>query len=121
MRPGLGFGGGCLPNDLCGFMARAGELGVGQALTILREVDAINNRRRERMVDLAREQAGGNLSGKRITVWGAAFKPDTDDIRDSPALAVAHKLHELGAVAVIPAGGSGSAIAAARWWPASPR
>ncbi|WEH12192.1 UDP-glucose/GDP-mannose dehydrogenase family protein [Streptomyces sp. VNUA24] len=97
MRPGLGFGGGCLPKDLRGFMARAGELGAGQALTILREVDAINNRRRERMVDLAREQAGDNLNGKRITVWGAAFKPDTDDIRDSPALAVAQKLHELGA------------------------
>lgn len=97
MRPGLGFGGGCLPKDIRGFMARAGELGVGQALTILREVDVINNRRRERMVDLAREQVGGDLSGKRITVWGAAFKPDTDDIRDSPALAVAQELHELGA------------------------
>ncbi|MGP4052889.1 UDP-glucose dehydrogenase family protein [Streptomyces sp. 2A115] len=97
MRPGLGFGGGCLPKDIRGFMARAGELGVDQALTILREVDAINNRRRERMVDLAREQVGGTLADRRITVWGAAFKPDTDDIRDSPALAVARKLHELGA------------------------
>lgn len=97
MRPGLGFGGGCLPKDIRGFMARAGELGVDQALTILREVDAINNRRRERMVDLAREQLDGNLLGKQITVWGAAFKPNTDDIRDSPALAVAQKLHELGA------------------------
>ncbi|MFE7834731.1 UDP-glucose dehydrogenase family protein [Streptomyces sp. NPDC057474] len=101
MRPGLGFGGGCLPKDIRGFMARAGELGAGQALTILREVDAINNRRRERMVDLAREQVSGNLSGKRITVWGAAFKPDTDDIRDSPALAVAQKLHELGATVTV--------------------
>ncbi|MEU0351437.1 UDP-glucose/GDP-mannose dehydrogenase family protein [Streptomyces sp. NPDC006237] len=97
MRPGLGFGGGCLPKDIRGFMARAGELGVDQALTILREVDAINNRRRERMVDLAREQLDGNLMGKQITVWGAAFKPNTDDIRDSPALAVAQKLHHLGA------------------------
>ncbi|WP_393063359.1 UDP-glucose dehydrogenase family protein [Streptomyces sp. LN549] len=97
MRPGLGFGGGCLPKDIRGFMARAGELGVDQALTILREVDAINNRRRERMVDLAREQLDGNLLGKQITVWGAAFKPNTDDIRDSPALAVTQKLHELGA------------------------
>ncbi|UUU19136.1 UDP-glucose dehydrogenase family protein [Streptomyces sp. DSM 40750] len=101
MRPGLGFGGGCLPKDIRGFMARAGELGVDQALTILREVDAINNRRRERMVDLAREQVGGNLGGRRITVWGAAFKPDTDDIRDSPALAVARKLHELGATVTV--------------------
>ncbi|HEY9326713.1 MAG TPA: UDP-glucose/GDP-mannose dehydrogenase family protein [Streptomyces sp.] len=101
MRPGLGFGGGCLPKDIRGFMARAGELGADQALTILREVDAINNRRRERMVDLAREQCDGNLGGKRITVWGAAFKPDTDDIRDSPALAVAQKLHELGAIVTV--------------------
>ncbi|MFF2131779.1 UDP-glucose dehydrogenase family protein [Streptomyces olivochromogenes] len=101
MRPGLGFGGGCLPKDIRGFMARAGELGVDQALTILREVDAINRRRRERMVDLAREQCEGILMGKRITVWGAAFKPETDDIRDSPALAVAHKLHELGAAVTV--------------------
>nr|AHE39008.1 UDP-glucose 6-dehydrogenase [Streptomyces sp. FR1]AHE39506.1 UDP-glucose 6-dehydrogenase [Streptomyces sp. F2] len=101
MRPGLGFGGGCLPKDIRGFMARAGELGVGQALTILREVDTINNRRRERMVDLAREQLDGNLAGKRITIWGAAFKPDTDDIRESPALAVAQKLHELGATVTV--------------------
>ncbi|MGW1687629.1 UDP-glucose dehydrogenase family protein [Streptomyces albidoflavus] len=101
MRPGLGFGGGCLPKDIRGFMARAGELGADQALTILREVDAINSRRRERMVDLAREQCDGNLAGKRITVWGAAFKPNTDDIRDSPALAVAQKLHELGATVTV--------------------
>ncbi|WP_338684757.1 UDP-glucose/GDP-mannose dehydrogenase family protein [Streptomyces acidiscabies] len=101
MRPGLGFGGGCLPKDIRGFMARAGELGVDQALTILREVDAINNRRRERMVDLAREQLDGNLMSKRITVWGAAFKPETDDIRDSPALAVAQRLQELGATVTV--------------------
>ncbi|MEV0125985.1 UDP-glucose/GDP-mannose dehydrogenase family protein [Streptomyces sp. NPDC050703] len=101
MRPGLGFGGGCLPKDIRGFMARAGELGVDQALTILREVDSINNRRRERMVDLARRQLDGGLVGKRVTVWGAAFKPDTDDVRDSPALAVAQKLHELGATVTV--------------------
>ncbi|MFH8737125.1 UDP-glucose dehydrogenase family protein [Streptomyces sp. NPDC017964] len=101
MRPGLGFGGGCLPKDIRGFMARAGELGADQALTILREVDAINNRRRERMVDLTRQQLDGNLAGKRITIWGAAFKPNTDDIRDSPALAVAQNLHELGATVTV--------------------
>lgn len=101
MRPGLG--GCCLPKDIRGFMARAGELGAGQALTILREVDAINNRRRERMVGLARQQLDGNLAGKRITVWGAAFKPNTDDIRDSPALAVVQKLHELGAEVTVTA------------------
>ena len=97
MRPGLGFGGGCLPKDIRGFMARAGELGADQALTFLREVDAINKRRRTRMVDLAREECDGTLRGKHITVWGAAFKPGTDDIRDSPALDVAEHLHRLGA------------------------
>ena len=97
MRPGLGFGGGCLPKDIRGFMARAGELGADQALTFLREVDAINKRRRTRMVDLAREECDGTLRGKRITVWGAAFKPSTDDIRDSSALDVAEHLHRLGA------------------------
>ncbi|MFD3646563.1 UDP-glucose dehydrogenase family protein [Streptomyces cyaneofuscatus] len=101
MRPGLGFGGGCLPKDLRGFMARAGELGVDQALAFLREVDAINHRRRERVVTLAQEQLGGELVGRRITVWGTAFKPDTDDIRDSPALAVAQRLHELGATVTV--------------------
>lgn len=101
MRPGLGFGGGCLPKDIRGFMARAGELGVNQALTILREVDSINDRRRERMVDLARQQFDGDLAGKRVTIWGAAFKPHTDDVRDSPALAVAQKLHELGATVTV--------------------
>ncbi|MEU4493043.1 UDP-glucose/GDP-mannose dehydrogenase family protein [Streptomyces sp. NPDC023998] len=101
MRPGLGFGGGCLPKDVRGFMTRAEELGTDQAAVLLREVDAINNRRRERMVHLAREQCDGDLMGKQITVWGAAFKPETDDIRDSPALAVAQKLHELGATVTV--------------------
>jgi UDPglucose 6-dehydrogenase len=87
--PGLGFGGGCLPKDIRAFMARAGELGADQALAFLKEVDAINMRRRARMVDLAREQCDGSFLGKRITVWGAAFKPETDDVRDSPALNVA--------------------------------
>jgi UDPglucose 6-dehydrogenase len=87
--PGLGFGGGCLPKDIRAFMARAGELGADQALTFLKEVDAINMRRRTRMVDLAREQCDGSFLGKRVAVWGAAFKPDSDDVRDSPALNVA--------------------------------
>ena len=95
--PGLGFGGGCLPKDIRAFMARAGELGVDQALAFLKEVDAINMRRRTRMVDLAREQCDGSLLGKRVAVWGAAFKPNSDDIRDSPALTVAASIHLQGA------------------------
>ncbi|MDK8797867.1 UDP-glucose/GDP-mannose dehydrogenase family protein [Corynebacterium sp. MSK044] len=93
---GLGFGGGCLPKDIRAFMARAGELGADQALTFLREVDAINMRRRERVVDLSREILG-SLIGRRITVLGAAFKPNSDDVRDSPALAVAGQLNLAGA------------------------
>ena len=94
---GLGFGGGCLPKDIRAFMARAGELGADQALTFLREVDSINMRRRVRMVDLAREQCGGSIAGRRIAVLGAAFKPDSDDIRDSPALSVAAQMQLQGA------------------------
>lgn len=93
---GLGFGGGCLPKDIRAFMARAGELGADQALTFLREVDAINMRRRQRVVDLAREELG-SLIGRRVTVLGAAFKPNSDDVRDSPALAVAGQLSLAGA------------------------
>ncbi|WP_040421696.1 UDP-glucose dehydrogenase family protein [Corynebacterium timonense] len=93
---GLGFGGGCLPKDIRAFMARAGEVGADQALTFLREVDAINMRRRQRVVDIAREELG-SLIGRRVTVLGAAFKPNSDDVRDSPALAVAGQLSLAGA------------------------
>ncbi|MFE3547394.1 UDP-glucose dehydrogenase family protein [Streptomyces kronopolitis] len=101
MRPGLGFGGGCLPKDLGGFTTRADELGADQAVGILREAAAVNARRRQRIIDLAREELGTDLRGKRITVWGAAFKAETDDIRDSPALAVAQALHDLGATVTV--------------------
>jgi UDPglucose 6-dehydrogenase len=101
LRAGLGFGGGCLPKDIRAFMARAGELGVDQALTFLREVDEINQRRRSRTVDMAREAVGGRLRDKRVAVWGAAFKPDSDDVRDSPALHVAAALHTEGADVIV--------------------
>jgi UDPglucose 6-dehydrogenase len=101
LRAGLGFGGGCLPKDIRAFMARAGELGADEALTFLREVDAVNLRRRSHAVDLATMALDGDLVGRRITVLGAAFKPDSDDIRDSPALAVASMLHERGADVVV--------------------
>jgi UDPglucose 6-dehydrogenase len=101
LNPGLGFGGGCLPKDIRAFMARAGELGADQALTFLREVDAINMRRRARMVDLARVMVGGSFRGCTVGVLGAAFKPHSDDIRDSPALDVAVTIgREGGAVTV---------------------
>jgi len=97
LKAGLGFGGGCLPKDIRAFMARAEELGVVQAVAFLREVDAINLRRRARMIDLAVEELSGRVDGKRIGVWGASFKPDSDDIRDSPALDVASALQARGA------------------------
>ncbi|MFJ8233186.1 UDP-glucose dehydrogenase family protein [Streptomyces sp. NPDC094448] len=93
LRAGIGFGGGCLPKDIRAFMARAGELGADQALTFLREVDSINMRRRTHMVELAREAVGGSFLGKRVAVLGATFKPDSDDVRDSPALNVAGQIH----------------------------
>ncbi|WP_395109367.1 UDP-glucose dehydrogenase family protein [Actinomadura sp. SCN-SB] len=96
LGPGLGFGGGCLPKDIRAFMARAGELGVDQALTFLREVDEINIRRRIRMVDLARAQLGGSFVGRTVGVLGAAFKPNSDDVRDSPALDVAATIRAQG-------------------------
>ncbi|MCI2266949.1 UDP-glucose dehydrogenase family protein [Sediminivirga luteola] len=101
LNAGLGFGGGCLPKDIRAFMARAGELGVDQALSFLREVDAINMRRRVRMVDLAREVCGGSIVGRKVAVLGAAFKPNSDDVRDSPALNVAEQMNLQGAYVTV--------------------
>ena len=101
LNAGLGFGGGCLPKDIRAFMARAGELGVDQALSFLKEVDAINLRRRARMVELARELVGGSFGGMRVAVLGAAFKPNSDDIRDSPALDVAASMQRQGAAVAV--------------------
>ncbi|WP_295784970.1 UDP-glucose/GDP-mannose dehydrogenase family protein [uncultured Microbacterium sp.] len=94
---GIGFGGGCLPKDIRAFSARAEELGRGESIAFLREVDAINLRRRDRAVELATTALGGSVFEKKIAVLGAAFKPHSDDIRDSPALDVAVRLHGLGA------------------------
>jgi UDPglucose 6-dehydrogenase len=97
LNAGLGFGGGCLPKDIRAFMHRATELGAAEVLTFLREVDTINLSRRDKVVQLVCDWLGEPLVGRRVAVLGAAFKPDSDDIRDSPALAVAEALHLLGA------------------------
>ncbi len=97
LRAGLGYGGGCLPKDVRAFMARAGELGAADAAALLADVDRINQARRTRMVDLARDACGGSLAGRRVGVLGAAFKPDSDDVRDSPALDVAAAIQREGA------------------------
>jgi UDPglucose 6-dehydrogenase len=96
LHAGLGFGGGCLPKDIRAFIARTEELGVDQAVAFLRDVDAINTRRRQRMVDLARELCDGTFDDHKVAVLGAAFKPNSDDIRDSPALDVAQTIHNQG-------------------------
>lgn len=98
---GIGFGGGCLPKDIRAFAARAEELGVGESVTFLREVDAINLRRRDRAVQLVVDGLGGSVFGKKVAVLGAAFKPHSDDVRDSPALDVAVRLNGLGAEVVV--------------------
>ena len=97
LAPGLGFGGGCLPKDIRAFATTARELGVDSVSALLAEVDAINLRRRARTVDLALELAGGSLDGRAVAVLGCSFKPNSDDIRDSPALDVAGTVHGLGA------------------------
>jgi UDPglucose 6-dehydrogenase len=99
LNAGIGFGGGCLPKDIRGFVARAEELGVGEALSFLKDVDDINMRRRTRVVDVLTEELG-SLVGKTIAVWGISFKPDSDDIRDSPALDIAESLARAGATVV---------------------
>ncbi len=96
LRSGIGFGGGCLPKDIRGFIARAEELGVGQALGFLKEIDGINERRRQKVVELATKELG-NLGGKKITVLGISFKPNSDDLRESPALEIARSLAKAGA------------------------
>lgn len=101
LRPGIGFGGGCLPKDIRAFAARAEELGVRHASALLHVVEDINRTRRTRVLDLARRLCDGSLSGARIAVLGASFKPDSDDIRDSPALDIAQEAHDQGAVVVV--------------------
>jgi UDPglucose 6-dehydrogenase len=96
LNAGLGFGGGCLPKDLRAFMARAGELGADNAMTFLREVDNINMQRRSRIVEITRATCG-TLLGARVGILGAAFKPGSDDVRDSPALQVAGQIQLQGA------------------------
>jgi UDPglucose 6-dehydrogenase len=96
LDPGIGYGGGCLPKDLRAFVARANELGLKESTALLTEVDATNLRQRARVVELAEELTGG-VAGRRVTVLGAAFKAGSDDIRDSPAMDVAGRLHRLGA------------------------
>ncbi|MGA1416467.1 MAG: UDP-glucose dehydrogenase family protein, partial [Candidatus Nanopelagicaceae bacterium] len=97
LQAGIGFGGGCLPKDIRAFMARADELGARQALEFLREIDSINLRARTRMIELVRADLGDNLKGRKIAILGAAFKPESDDVRDSPALDIAVQLHGAGA------------------------
>lgn len=97
LQAGIGFGGGCLPKDIRAFMARSEELGAKQSLEFLREIDSINSRARQRMIDLVRLDLDEDLKGRKIAVLGAAFKPDSDDVRDSPALDIADQISQAGA------------------------
>lgn len=101
LQAGIGFGGGCLPKDIRAFMARAEELGAKQALEFLREIDAINLRARQRVIDVVRSDLSEDLTQYKIAVLGATFKPDSDDVRDSPALDIAAQLHAAGALVVV--------------------
>ena len=98
LSPGLGFGGGCLPKDIRAFRATAMSLGIKSVADLLAEVDAINSGRRARVADMAREAVGGSLAGRRVAVLGVAFKPGSDDVRDSPSLDICARLTQEGAV-----------------------
>jgi UDPglucose 6-dehydrogenase len=97
LNAGIGFGGGCLPKDIRAFQARSKELGLEHTLDFLADVDAVNLRRRDRVVSLATSLLGGDVVGKKVAVLGLAFKPNSDDVRDSPALDIASRLHADGA------------------------
>ena len=101
LQAGIGFGGGCLPKDIRAFMARAEELGAKQAVEFLKEVDAINLRARQRIIELVRRDLSEDLVGKKVAILGAAFKPDSDDVRDSPALDIAAQIHAAGAIVTV--------------------
>ena len=101
LQAGIGFGGGCLPKDIRAFMARAEELGAKQAIEFLKEIDAINLRARQRIIELVRKDLSENLQGKKVAILGAAFKPDSDDVRDSPALDIAAQIQAAGAVVIV--------------------
>lgn len=101
LQAGIGFGGGCLPKDIRAFMARAEELGAKQAVEFLKEVDAINLRARQRIIELVRRDLSEDLVGKKVAILGAAFKPDSDDVRDSPALDIAAQIQAAGAVVTV--------------------
>lgn len=101
LQAGIGFGGGCLPKDIRAFMARAEELGASQAVEFLKEIDAINLRARQRIIELVRKDLSDDLQGKRVAILGAAFKPDSDDVRDSPALDIAAQIQAAGAIVTV--------------------
>jgi UDPglucose 6-dehydrogenase len=101
LQAGIGFGGGCLPKDIRAFMARAEELGASQAVEFLKEIDAINLRARQRIIELVRKDLADDLRGKKVAILGAAFKPDSDDVRDSPALDIAAQIQAAGAVVTV--------------------
>ena len=101
LQAGIGFGGGCLPKDIRAFMARAEELGAKQAVEFLKEIDAINLRARQRIIELVRKDLSDNLQGKKVAILGAAFKPDSDDVRDSPALDIAVQIQAAGAIVTV--------------------
>jgi UDPglucose 6-dehydrogenase len=101
LKAGIGFGGGCIPKDIRAFIARAEELGATQALDFLRDIDSINLRARQRIIDVVRKQLSEDLSTYKIAILGAAYKPDSDDVRDSPALDIAAQLHTAGALVMV--------------------
>ncbi|MCJ1680479.1 UDP-glucose/GDP-mannose dehydrogenase family protein [Streptomyces sp. APSN-46.1] len=102
MMPGIGYGGGCLPKDVRAFTASARQLGATDAAKLLRAAEEINESRTAVAMALITRALGGRpLKAARVTVWGAAFKPGTNDVRESPALALAHALQQAGGTVTV--------------------
>jgi UDPglucose 6-dehydrogenase len=96
LNAGIGFGGGCLPKDIRALQARANELGMKDQFEFLNQIDHINTGRRSYLVQQVAIELG-DVKSKNVAILGVAFKPDSDDIRDSPAISIAKRLIELGA------------------------
>ena len=93
--PGVGYGGSCFPKDVRALASMAEAMDLPP--TILRAVDEVNNQQKLTLIKKIVDHYGGNLAGLKFAIWGLAFKPKTDDIREAPSLVLINQLLEMGA------------------------
>ena len=93
--PGPGYGGSCFPKDVRALLKTGAEVGV--SLDLLGSVEIVNDRQKQKLLGKVKDALGGDISGKSVAVWGLAFKAETDDMRESPAIPLIEGLLEAGA------------------------